>query len=790
MLFIDETSIHSALYNPETVQWNYTWRPIFETDALSLSGISAYAIDDFTSFLFYGRQDETGWSIQQALRTGSDVTDIDVSLSIPGVQISDPFVVYDSKARQWYMYFSQYDGVQWTIGLATSRDLEEWTIEPGVGFSLEGVDVAVPVISEEPDKIRMWYARRDTTTWNIGYAESTDGINWLDNGEVISLEEASETPPSVALHASPTTAFRIEGEVAGPQLGLIEVTGTYTIDDYGWFLSVLAGQWVDTEAFGTASAGGVQLDSVVDGLAWFSIQDEDKNNRIGIGEVRLDEEITPTAIGLEASETGFDQEGVHSPIVWKQDNTYHMIYAGESSGITTLGHAESDDGYTWNKTGQILTSNADWNAIALVPDHIEKINDEYRLWVSGFNGSTWKIGVADSSDGLSWSLDSDPIFSAGSPGDWDDSSVKDATIRRVDDQVQMWYAGNDGDIWRIGYATLNEAGTWSRTEEQNGIAQSVIDEQGLFYSDGTQRPRYISSNNGYELYYAGIQQQKSRVGKAVGLYPANLRPTYRHLNYGDQLQFDTFKGDDTIDAIPLDTSTADIDITGVGLSSLHVDSQKGVLYATSKLTPYIIVIDIRDDTDLQAGFLDKNYLGIEAVLGFTNSSGAIGFRQILAVDENKIYALNDSPEAVFIIDVSGVEDNAHAELIRDPYTGWLPANLGAEDDQGADTRMSIGPGQMAKHPTEEMLFVTNFNTNSVSVYDLRLGPHGELVKEIDAVGENPYGIAIRPDGKYAVVAVYTGEVDETSLAESKLVILDTDPESPTYLEVISEVVNR
>ena len=104
--------------------------------------------------------------------------------------------------------------------------------------------------------------------------------------------------------------------------------------------------------------------------------------------------------------------------------------------------------------------------------------------------------------------------------------------------------------------------------------------------------------------------------------------------------------------------------------------------------------------------------------------------------------------------------------------------------------MSVGPGQMAEHPNESLFFVSNFNNNSVGVYDLRLGPHGELVHEITAVGENPYAILPHPNGKIAVVANYTGEVDETHLAQSSLAILDIDPQSPTYLEILSRLVNE
>ena len=49
---------------------------------------------------------------------------------------------------------------------------------------------------------------------------------------------------------------------------------------------------------------------------------------------------------------------------------------------------------------------------------------------------------------------------------------------------------------------------------------------------------------------------------------------------------------------------------------------------------------------------------------------------------------------------------------------------------------------------------------------------------------------LSPDGRYAVVANFAGEVSPTNLAESTLAIIDVDETSPTYLEVLTWVVNQ
>ena len=104
--------------------------------------------------------------------------------------------------------------------------------------------------------------------------------------------------------------------------------------------------------------------------------------------------------------------------------------------------------------------------------------------------------------------------------------------------------------------------------------------------------------------------------------------------------------------------------------------------------------------------------------------------------------------------------------------------------------MSIGPGQLVLHPDERRLFVSNFNANSVSVYDLGLGAVGLEIAEVTLLGENPYAMALSPDGNQLVVGNYTGETVPNGLAESSLVVVDVDESSPTYLEPLTWVVNR
>ena len=117
--------------------------------------------------------------------------------------------------------------------------------------------------------------------------------------------------------------------------------------------------------------------------------------------------------------------------------------------------------------------------------------------------------------------------------------------------------------------------------------------------------------------------------------------------------------------------------------------------------------------------------------------------------------------------------------------------MGGERDQGADTQQSIGPGQLAINSLENKMLVSQFNANALTLYDVESGNHGHIETEWSNIGENPYAVAFSPDGRYGVVATYTGEFysENPNLMHSTLLIYDTDPQSDTYLQQITRIAN-
>lgn len=782
-------------------------------DAL-VGGPEIVVDEGFDIWMFYDGTDEESWGIGAAVSSdgvsfdrisgpllGTDCGD---TACDPGFErIGDPVVIWDSAMYRWRMYFSAWDGGAWSVGHATSVDLLEWEADTTPIFAPDGVDAAAPVLSVQTGLIRMWYARRDGERWTVGAAESVDGTEWTDLGTVVELDlepATGDEPPGPALYAQPADLFRLEGEQAGPLPAVATPGVDYTTSSYGWTARLLAGYHVSPLDVGAAGYGGVSVDSVDEaaGLVWLSLTSRDDDLSIGAGTLDADGGVLPLREPvLEAGEEGFDEDGVSSPVVVEIDGVYHMYYAGLEGEVATIGLATSDDGVTWDKQGQVLDVEEDaWDGAGLVPGSVEVQSDgTLRLWYTGTNGELLRVGTATSTDGVQWTREEVEenrpwAFPPGSPGDWDDSGVRDPWIVVTDEGQHLFYAGTDGDTWRVGHAFReSDDADWERAREPvTEDPRPVLGlSAGLFHPDGVRRPVATYDGQTWSLFFAGLDETVSRVGRATGKDPEQLYEIVARPTLGDTLQFSTQKGDEDTLAIPLDTMVEGTFVSGEGLIGLALDTERGFLFAATTHTNYLFVIDVRDDSD--EGARDDNYLDIEAILLYESSAGGAGFRSML-VDGDRLYGLVDSPESVVVFDLDQVLDDAAADVLPDTVLGVIPATLALETDRGVDNVSNVGPGGLVLHPDGRRLFVTNYNDNSMSVIDLTLGPWGTVVDEVEDLGENPYAIALSPDGALAVVANYTGEVSPNEETSSTLAVIDVNEDSETYLEVLTWVVNR
>jgi hypothetical protein len=282
-------------------------------------------------------------------------------------------------------------------------------MEIGSPGSWNDQGTAFPTVTKDGSTYKMWFAGSgNSPNWEIGYAESTDGIVWTENplnpiftkGSIGSWEGLGVTFPTV-LKEGPTYKMWYTGYLSREKIGYAES---------------------------------------LDGISWTK---EPTNPVLDVG-----------------SPGSWDDLYASIPAVIKNGSEYRMWYRGFDSADYRIGHAASPDGIFWTKHSQNpimdIGPPGSWEEIHVSAPTVKRFKNIFDMWYVGGDGASFRLGHAISNDGLNWTRNpSNPVLDLGPPGSWDDSIITICDIFKNDSSYTMWYSGHDGSVYRIGAAKSN-----------------------------------------------------------------------------------------------------------------------------------------------------------------------------------------------------------------------------------------------------------------------------------------------------------------------------------------------
>lgn len=159
--------------------------------------------------------------------------------------------------------------------------------------------------------------------------------------------------------------------------------------------------------------------------------------------------VDPEPLVTAGAEGAWDAGGVSWPSVVATDDGWAMYYAagdGPRTQSGAIGMATSSDGVTWTKRDEpVLTASSAWEGDALDRPRVQRVDDG---WLMVYTGSTLnQRGFAWSDDGISWTPDpSNPVISADDfPVDgntWDTALLWDGELLRY--YMEIGTAGGNG----------------------------------------------------------------------------------------------------------------------------------------------------------------------------------------------------------------------------------------------------------------------------------------------------------------------------------------------------------
>jgi hypothetical protein len=161
-------------------------------------------------------------------------------------------------------------------------------------------------------------------------------------------------------------------------------------------------------------------------------------------------------LGRVASEPYFTT----APWVMVENGTWRMWYATATDWSAAEGqplhryhirYAESDDGLVWRRDGVVCIDYADADEYALTRPCVIREGDTYLMWYSR-RGSTYRIGYAESHDGLSWIRKDHEVGIDVSRGGWDSDMIEYPFVFQHEGRRYLLYNGNGYGETGIGWA--------------------------------------------------------------------------------------------------------------------------------------------------------------------------------------------------------------------------------------------------------------------------------------------------------------------------------------------------
>jgi hypothetical protein len=158
--------------------------------------------------------------------------------------------------------------------------------------------------------------------------------------------------------------------------------------------------------------------------------------------------------------TAVDPYFAGTPWVIEDEGVWRMWYSscvrwekigGKSCHFYHVRYAESTDGVEWKREGRVAIDFSDPSEVALSRPYVVRDDSCYRMWFC-VRGECYRLGYAESQDGLLWDRDDSRAGLEPSPGEWDSETAYPCIFDYAGVRYLL-YSGNGYGQSGIGYAT-------------------------------------------------------------------------------------------------------------------------------------------------------------------------------------------------------------------------------------------------------------------------------------------------------------------------------------------------
>lgn len=150
--------------------------------------------------------------------------------------------------------------------------------------------------------------------------------------------------------------------------------------------------------------------------------------------------------------------------MWYLSNTKWVEYEGKSEPFYHIKYAESKNGIDWIREAKIAIDYKDESECGIVRACVLKDNNIYKMWYAHRNldnyrinkSSSYRIGYAESNDGVDWIRKDNEVGIDVSEKGWDSEMIEYPFVYDHNNKRYMFYNGNTFGKTGFGYAVWGE----------------------------------------------------------------------------------------------------------------------------------------------------------------------------------------------------------------------------------------------------------------------------------------------------------------------------------------------
>lgn len=223
-------------------------------------------------------------------------------------------------------------------------------------------------------------------------------------------------------------------------------------------------------------------------------------------------EIDASPVLQRGSAGAWDAVDVLNPSVIRYQGRLLNLYSGFNGKTWRTGVATSDDGVHWTKySGNPVLSPGDaWDTryIAANGAAIEWKGLVLYLYQGQDTGGVTRIGLATSDDGKHFEKALRPVLDVGERHAWDGKAVGDPYVIARGGALYLYYLGMDQhDIQRIGVAKSTDGTHWTKYA---GNPVMDVGAKGTFDENGLGEPSVVFSAPFFYMIYTGRDASERR----------------------------------------------------------------------------------------------------------------------------------------------------------------------------------------------------------------------------------------------------------------------------------------